>query len=157
MIWSFLSPLKKNTFPRFSDVYYLVYLRYTIKAGFLPGRFNSSLRCLISYLRCKWKNTASEFTCSVFFPLLITSFKRKIYWFLQFSVFWQQPFKRKNHAVIINFAWDQLWPQLSFEMQLHEKQTALISSSLGLLSNKGLFQIISSSWLRVLSLGHCSC
>ena len=125
-------------------------------AGFLPGRFNSSLRCLISYLRCKWKNTASEFTCSVFFPLLIISFKR-IYWFLQFSVFWQQPFKRKNHAVIINFAWDQLWPQLSSEMQLHEKQTALISSSLGLLSNKALFQIISSSWLRVLSLGHRSC
>ena len=90
-------------------------------------------------------------------PRLLTSFKRRIYCFLQFSVFWQQPFKRKNHAVIINFAWDQLCPQLSFEMQLHEKQTALISSSLGLLSNKALFQIIFSSWPRVLSLGHRSC
>lgn len=48
--------------------------------------------------------------------------------------------------VIINFAWDQHWPQLSFEMQLHEKQTALISSPLGLLGNKALFQIISSPW-----------
>lgn len=85
------------------------------------------------------------------------SFLKGIYWFLKSPVLWQQASKRKNHVVIINFAWDQLWPQFSFEMQLHEKQTALISFPLGLLGNKALFQIISSPWPRVISLGCRSC
>ena len=48
---------RKNIFPRFFGAYYLVYLGSAFQAGFLPGRFNSSLRQkgLISYLGLKWK------------------------------------------------------------------------------------------------------
>lgn len=71
--------------------------------------------------------------CVLFFSPSLTPLKEG---YSLVPVFWQQPFETKNHVVIINFAWDQLWPQLSFEMQLHEKQTELISSPLGLLGNK---------------------
>lgn len=73
---------RKNIFPRFFGAYYLVYLGSAFQAGFLPGRFNSSLRQkgLISYLGLKWKNTGSALTCS-FLPLPYP-FKKGVCWLL---------------------------------------------------------------------------